>query len=350
MQPRTIRRIRAVALVTPLAAALGAAFAARSAEGGADVALGAAVGGISGLALASLEIAIQGPAAATLRRLPLLLVLALRVAVYWAVFVAANRAGAGLVASFGADVPPHAGMLTGSSVLISIAASVAFNLFFVLRALLGGRALMSLLTGQYRRPREEQRIVLFLDLQGSTQIAERIGNAAFHGFLDRVFGDITDPILAAGGEIYRYVGDEIIVTWPFARGVRDGACVACIVAIDDALVRQRDDYQRAFGVMPRLRSVLHAGPLIVGEMGDVKREIVMLGDVMNTAARIEEVCRATGHDIIASAAVLPAMRSLPPGLRAQSLGPVSLRGKADAIELFALLRAGRGLGADAPPG
>jgi adenylate cyclase len=119
-------------------------------------------------------------------------------------------------------------------------------------------------------------------------------------------------VLDAGGEIYRYVGNEIIVTWPLAKGARDAAAIACLFAIEDALSRGRAEYRRSFGAEPRLRCALHAGPLIVGEMGDIKREIVMLGDTMNTAARIEEACRTTGRDVIASSSLLHAMRSLPP--------------------------------------
>jgi adenylate cyclase len=338
MRPRTKRLIRIVAATTVISAAVGAAFALHPGWSGVELALGAVVAGLSGFTLASLEIMLQSPMGATLRQRPLLLVLALRTALYGTVFVLATRAGARLVAAFGVAMPPEAGELTRSSLLLSIGISVAFNVFYVLRALLGPRTLALLLTSRYRRPQEEQRIVLFLDLQGSTQIAERIGNAAFLGFLDRVVRDITDPILAAGGEIYRYVGDEIIVTWPFARGIRDAASIACLFAIADALAERRADYERDFGAVPALRAALHAGPLIVDEMGDVKREIVMLGDVMNTAARIEEACRATGHDIIASSAVMAAL-ALPPGVAARSLGAMALRGKAEAIELLALSRA-----------
>jgi adenylate cyclase len=108
------------------------------------------------------------------------------------------------------------------------------------------------------------------------------------------------------------------------------------------LARRRADYERAFGVAPRLRAAFHAGPLIVGEMGDVKREIVLLGDVMNTASRIEEACRTTGHDAIASGAVMAGL-TLPPGIAALGLGPMALRGKAEPIELFALSRAAEGV-------
>ena len=77
---------------------------------------------------------------------------------------------------------------------------------------------------------------------------------------------------------------------------------------------------------------------MVGEMGDIKREIVMLGDTMNTAARIEEACRPTGRDVIASSSLLHVIRSLPPDVRAEPLGTMRLRGKQEGIDLFALSR------------
>jgi adenylate cyclase len=305
---------------------LGAGFASRYAITGATILSGSAVGALNGFVIACLEILLQGPAASTLRRLPMPAVLLLRTAIYGAIFVGGTTSVAGLAA------------LTPGNLLLFVAASLAFNFVFLLRGLLGGRTLIALLTGRYHQPRSEERIVLFLDLRGSTELAERLGDEAFHRFLNRVFFDLTEPVLAAGGEIYRYVGDEIIVTWPLVKGARDPAAVACPFAIESALARRRAEYRRSFGAEPRLRCALHAGPLIVGEMGDIKREIVMLGDTMNTAARIEEACRTTGRDVIASSSLLHAIRSLPPDVRAEPLGTMRLRGKQEGIDLFALSR------------
>jgi adenylate cyclase len=105
------------------------------------------------------------------------------------------------------------------------------------------------------------------------------------------------------------------------------------------LARRRGHYLAEFDAAPQLRGALHLGPLVVGEMGDVKREIVLLGDTMNTTARIEEACRTTGCDTIASAALVRAAQPMPEDVRAESLGRFELRGKEGALELFALSRA-----------
>ena len=73
-------------------------------------------------------------------------------------------------------------------------------------------------------------------------------------------------------------------------------------------------------------------------MGTVKKEIVFLGDTVNTAARIQNFCRETGDPILASATLLDRL-ALPPGIAKRSLGERRLRGKESEIALYALERA-----------
>jgi adenylate cyclase len=75
--------------------------------------------------------------------------------------------------------------------------------------------------------------------------------------------------------------------------------------------------------------------LVAAEIGGLKGEIALVGDVMNTASRIEQVCRTTGHRVIVSRALLN-RAALPFDLNATSIGMRRLRGKAERIELFAL--------------
>jgi adenylate cyclase len=340
MRARTVRLLRIVAAVTLVSALVGAGFARTFDPTLAGFARSILMGAINGAALSTLEIKLRGASGTRHRPWPILLVLLVKTVVYVAIFLGSIGLATVLIYLVAPGMPlPYPRMFNPRNIAVSFAIGLAINFVLVLRTLLGTRTLLALVTGRYQQPRAEERIVMFLDLRGSTPLAERLGDIGFHRFLNRVFFDVTDPVLEAGGEIYRYVGDEIIITWVAAKREAGAAAIACLFAIVDALERRRESYLTEFGAAPQLRGALHLGPLVVGEMGDVKREIVMLGDTMNTAARIEEACRVTGRDYIASAPLLRAAQPLPSHIGAESLGPLELRGKEDAIELFALTRA-----------
>ena len=76
---------------------------------------------------------------------------------------------------------------------------------------------------------------------------------------------------------------------------------------------------------------------MAGEIGGFKREIALLGDAMNTAARLEQTCRTTGHDLLASKPLLN-RTAVPDCIVVTSIGSHVLRGKSERLELFALER------------
>ncbi|WP_249135532.1 hypothetical protein [Bradyrhizobium sp. AUGA SZCCT0222] len=86
------------------------------------------------------------------------------------------------------------------------------GLAFELTRLVGNRVLLNVALGRYRRPVREERVLMFLDLAGSTSLAEAIGELRVQGLLTRFFYDIDAAIVAHGGEVHAYVGDEVIVT------------------------------------------------------------------------------------------------------------------------------------------
>ncbi len=183
---------------------------------------------------------------------------------------------------------------------ISILASSAFSIAIEITRHLGKEATISLLTGRYRRPRLEERIVLFADLIGSTSLAERIGDLRFHKFLGDVAFDLARPVELAGGDVHRYVGDAVIVTWPLNRRNAANAAVECAAQMHSALAKAAPGYQTRFGAAPHLRIAIHCGPVAAGEVGDWKKEIALLGDTMNTAARLEGAARDLGARTVLS--------------------------------------------------
>jgi adenylate cyclase len=78
--------------------------------------------------------------------------------------------------------------------------------------------------------------------------------------------------------------------------------------------------------------------VVTGEMGSVKKEIVFLGDTVNTAARIQDLCRQTGDHVLASGDLIDRLE-LPPGIAKRSLGDLRLRGKGADLALYALTEA-----------
>ncbi|MFZ2106647.1 MAG: adenylate/guanylate cyclase domain-containing protein [Roseiarcus sp.] len=190
---------------------------------------------------------------------------------------------------------------------------------------------------------------LFIDMEGSTAFAERLGPLALHRLLNRFVVDLTEPIAGARGEIHSYVGDELIATWKLDEGIAHAHCVAACFAAKDRLARLAPEYISEFGAAANFRAGLHCGPVVTGEMGSLKKEIVFLGDTVNTTARIQEMCRQTGERVLASADVVDGLE-LPPDVAKRSLGGLRLRGKENDVALYAVDANEGGRGAVRHPG
>lgn len=166
--------------------------------------------------------------------------------------------------------------------------------------LLGANVLRGLMIGTYHKPVQEERYIMFLDISGSTAIAEKIGDIRFHSLLNDFFCDITKPVVDNYGDIYKYVGDEIILTWRYSKKVKKHSPVDAYLSICSCIESRRNYYGNKYGVIPSFKAGLHYGKVIVGEMGSYKQEIALLGDAMNTASRIQGACKPSGTDFLLS--------------------------------------------------
>lgn len=173
------------------------------------------------------------------------------------------------------------------TVAFSLLLTVLTNLYNDIERLLGRHVLKGLLFGTYRHPKNENRFVMFLDLAGSTTTAERLGSLRFHAFLNDFFCDIARPIINHKGEIYKYVGDEVIITWPETSAGLLHNPLTVFSTIDETIKKRQIYYFTAYGCVPEFRAGLHFGSLVAGEMGLTRQEIAFSGDIMNTTARIQ---------------------------------------------------------------
>jgi adenylate cyclase len=220
---------------------------------------------------------------------------------------------------------------------VAFALSMLISSAYELIRLVGGRVLLSVILGRYRRPTREERVLLFLDLVGSTSLAESMGELRIQELLTRLFFDIDEVILAHGGEVHAYVGDEVIVTWRVTDRPSARRSIDCYFAIQDRIAEQQDLYRREFGLVPSFRGGLHAGSVAISECGHSRRQVAFFGDTVNVAARLQEHCKEAGRALLVSADLLR-LANPAADLVVEALGPAKLRGRLAPIDVFAIER------------
>ena len=208
---------------------------------------------------------------------------------------------------------------------------------FLMNTKFGPGVFWKIVTGKYRVPKAAERIFMFLDLNSSTTMAEELGEVNYHRLLKDFFAHITNPIINNYGEIYQYVGDEIIVGWNLAKGVRNNHCIQCFFEIKKEIEKRSDYYYNTYGLVPTFKAGIHSGKVIAGEIGIVKRDITYSGDVLNTTARIRSMCKELNVELIASSDLLQHL-SFSSQFNIRDLGYMELRGKKKKIELSSLTR------------
>ena len=200
--------------------------------------------------------------------------------------------------------------------------------------LLIGRAnFIRLLLGLYHQPREVARIFMFVDLADSTSIAEKMSNKRFSSFIKECFYDLSDAIMMYDGEIYQYVGDEIIVSWPIQH--KNLKCIKSFFKMKEIIYKKRNLYRSTYGVIPEFKAGIHAGKVIVTSVGKQKTEIVYHGDVLNTTARIEKKCVELKQSLLISGDMLNHLR-FDNDFVVEETGQIELKGKSQKLYLYGI--------------
>jgi adenylate cyclase len=221
--------------------------------------------------------------------------------------------------------------------LFGLFLSIVFTFYGIVGTLIGKNTLGKLFIGMYRTPVETDRVFMFLDIKSSTSIAEKTGHLKFLSLVNDFFYDIAEPVRKTKGEIYKYVGDEAIITWKTNHAITNANCIRCFYLIEDEIAKRSEDYLSKYGIVPEFKAGLHGGLSVTGELGYTRREIAYMGDVLNTTARIEEACKTYGRHLLISEHLVKQI-VLPDGYKAVEVGMVRLRGKEKEMRLLAVER------------
>jgi adenylate cyclase len=199
----------------------------------------------------------------------------------------------------------------------------------------GPGVLIPMLLGKFRKPRIEERIFLFMDLKDSTTYAEKLGHLKFSEMIQDCFLDVNKVIPPFNAEIYQYVGDEVVLSWSSAEGLRRINCIKFFFAFQNFLQNKKEHYVKKYGFVPQFKAGVNIGNITVAEVGDFKREIAYHGDTINTAARIQSVCNTYGKLFIISENLKNEIEWVE-SFSTEFIDSIKLKGKEKEVKLYSV--------------
>ncbi len=203
-----------------------------------------------------------------------------------------------------------------------------------LRQSFGQHVFYNYLMGKYAEPIEEKRTFMFLDLNDSTHIAEALGHVKYSRFLNRCFDDIIHAVRNYNCDIYQFVGDEVVFTWPVTKNDR-GKAIEMFHTIKRQLALFDNIYQTKFGVRPIFKASVSTGNVTATLVGGKAKNIAYHGDVLNTTSRLLGLCRKYQRDLLFTHFYLKSLDKAP-FFEPEHIATLKLRGKANESKIYAV--------------
>ena len=178
---------------------------------------------------------------------------------------------------------------------------------------------------------EREVTVLFADLEGFTALAEELPAADVIRMLNRVFERLTEVIFSLEGTLDKFRGDGLMAFFgaPLIMDNHAERAVEAALQMQEAL--QELNPQNPEGRVLRMRIGINSGSVVVGDIGSPQRkDYTAIGDVVNTASRLESEVARAGEVIIGEST----WARVEPGFDGEPLGEVQLKGKEKRVQPF----------------
>jgi class 3 adenylate cyclase len=170
--------------------------------------------------------------------------------------------------------------------------------------------------------------LLFLDVRGFTAFSDGRDPGEVVSRLNALWDRVVPVITRNHGRANKFVGDGLLAVFGLEDAPRNHADDALGAASELADLLSRDDTSFAFGIG------LNTGRVVVGSVGGGGRvDFTVIGDAVNTAARVEAMTRETGDTVLLSEATRDVLSRVDGVLQR---GLFELKGKTDAVRLYAL--------------
>jgi len=185
----------------------------------------------------------------------------------------------------------------------------------------------------------EKRVItaFFSDVQDFTGISEKLSPEKLVEILNEFLTEMTDIILKHEGTVDKFEGDAIIAFFGAPNDLENHAATACAASVEmqKRLVKLRENWKAEGKPELMMRIGLCSGPAVVGNMGSKNRmDYTMMGDTVNTAARLEGVNKVYGTYMLVSETTYRAAGS---GFIFREIDKINVVGKKEPITVYQLI-------------
>jgi adenylate cyclase len=190
------------------------------------------------------------------------------------------------------------------------------------------------------RPRRMEATVLFTDLKGFTTISEERPPEEVAALLNEHFEIMTEIIDRHAGTVSKFIGDAIMALFGVPVPQPDHAARAVRCAVE--MQRAMDEFRQRLAQrqLPELfmRIGIHTGELVFGAIGSKRQsDLTVIGDTVNVASRLEGMNKEFGSRILISETTYEAAQAAGARLIAESVGEVTVRGRARPLRVYKVL-------------
>lgn len=202
--------------------------------------------------------------------------------------------------------------------------------------MIGEKHFIDFVFGTYHQPRVKDSIVLFLDMVGSSAMAEKLEPERSLKLIAQFIYDSGYIFRTHGGDILNYTGDGLVVLWPRNQA---NSALSSVRALRAHFASQiiRKNYWKKFGLVPDFRIGIHSGPVVIGQIGEEKLFLGLYGDVVNTAARLEQMNKTLGTSVLLSAEVTQGLSQAWKALL-KPMGEKEVRGRHEKISVYTIYK------------
>jgi adenylate cyclase len=179
--------------------------------------------------------------------------------------------------------------------------------------------------------------ILFCDLRDFTTFSEKRDAQELVGLLNEYFTEMVDCVMAEGGVVDKYIGDNIMAVFgaPVTRPDDALRAVRASVRMRDALARLNERFVARGIDKLRFGIGLHSGEVVAGNIGSAKRmEYTVIGDAVNVASRLESKTKELGADIVISEATHARIGG---EIQAEAIGEIHVKGRTQPVKIYRVI-------------